>query len=501
MMRVYSMAASSGRSDIATKALTMSLRGGMPVPDPQSDLPDPSLGLMAMGPPGINNAPAKDPIETEVQNLIKKAFTSGGNSSDTPAELYDPLRLIALPTNRPDEIRLYVNSTAVESGRAESLATSLVRAAAKAGKLDALQQEVQARETKEIHLLSKKALLALIAIESGDMAVSKTVLDELAQQSGKLATDTALKTAGLAALKAFTQPELRQAALPIMRRLVTKSLAMQNESDSRFSYSNLNQPLMTDFVTSFNRYLAGQGDSKGVRENFDAVLQSRSRLLRSIGEGDYARAIQRRDLRELAKYAVQMGLNDYAWELLGRCADIPDAPQYTPSGDSEHQNPALEYLVRWQRTRPAQERYRTWFEWTMPNAQRSSVRTLDCNIRTPKVPSRFLQSTERGRILGELTLKPGVISNLTQLVWAADQCNELPNLKQQVEALDGATDPNVNLLMDLIFIQQKNHAEVSKRVAQRMVQFANLNHRISGGASEVDYGKLSTDSVRNAMIA
>ena len=501
VMRVYSMAASSGRSDIATKALTMSLRGGMPVPDPQSDLPDPSLGLMAMGPPGINNAPAKDPIETEVQNLIKKAFTSGGNSSDTPAELYDPLRLIALPTNRPDEIRLYVNSTAVESGRAESLATSLVRAAAKAGKLDALQQEVQARETKEIHLLSKKALLALIAIESGDMAVSKTVLDELAQQSGKLATDTALKTAGLAALKAFTQPELRQAALPIMRRLVTKSLAMQNESDSRFSYSNLNQPLMTDFVTSFNRYLAGQGDSKGVRENFDAVLQSRSRLLRSIGEGDYARAIQRRDLRELAKYAVQMGLNDYAWELLGRCADIPDAPQYTPSGDSEHQNPALEYLVRWQRTRPAQERYRTWFEWTMPNAQRSSVRTLDCNIRTPKVPSLFLQSTERGRILGEPTLKPGMISNLTQLVWAADQCNELPNLKQQVEALDGATDPNVNLLMDLIFIQQKNHAEVSKRVAQRMVQFANLNHRISGGASEVDYGKLSTDSVRNAMIA
>lgn len=501
VMRVYSMAASSGRSDIATKALTMSLRGGMPVPDPQSDLPDPSLGLMAMGPPGINNAPAKDPIETEVQNLIKKAFTSGGNSSDTPAELYDPLRLIALPTNRPDEIRLYVNSTAVESGRAESLATSLVRAAAKADKLDALQQEVQARETKEIHLLSKKALLALIAIESGDIAVSKTVLDELAQQSGKLATDAALKTAGLAALKAFTQPELRQAALPIMRRLVTKSLAMQNESDPRFSYSNLNQPLMTDFVTSFNRYLASQGDSKGVRENFDAVLQSRSRLLRSIGEGDYARAIQRRDLRELAKYAVQMGLNDYAWELLGRCADIPDAPQYTPSGDLEHQNPALEYLVRWQRTRPAQERYRTWFEWTMPNAQRSSVRTLDCNIRTPKVPSRFLQSTERGRVLGEPTLNPGVISNLTQLVWAADQCNELPNLKQQVEALDGATDPNVNLLMDLIFIQQQNHAEVSKRVAQRMVQFANLNHRISGGASEVDYGKLSTDSVRNAIIA
>ena len=504
VMKVYTMAASSGRSDIATKALTMSLRGGMPVPDSQPALPDPSLGLMAMGPPGINNAPAKDPIETEVQNLIKKAFTSGSNSSDTPAELYEPLRLIAIPTNRPDEIRLYVNSTAVESGRAESLATSLVRSAAKAGKLDALQQEVQARETKEIHLLSKKALLALIAIESGDMAASKTVLDELAQQSGKLATDTALKTAGLAAVQAFTQPELRQAALPIMRRLITKSLAMENASDP-FSNSDLNQPLMTDFVTSFNRYLAGQGDSKGVRENFEAALQSRSRSLQSIGQGDYLRAIQRRDLRELAKYAVQMGLNDYAWELLGRCADIPDAPQYTPSGDTKHQNPALEYLVRWQRTRPAQERYRTWSEWTMPNAQRSTVRTLDCNIRTnirtPQVPSLFLQSTERGRIIGEPRLKPGVISNLTQLVWAADQCNELPNLKQQVEALDGATDPTVNLLMDLIFIQQKNDAEVSKRVAQRMVQFADLNDRISGGASEVDYAKRSTDSVRNAMIA
>ena len=498
-MKVYTLAASSGRSDIATKALTMSLRGGMPVPDPQSALPDPSLGLMAMGPPGVNNAPAKDPIETEVQNLIKKAFTSGNNSSDTPAELYDPLRLIALPTNRPNEIRLYVNSTAVESGRAESLATSLVRAAAKAGKLDALQQEVQARETKEIHILSKTALLALIAIESGDMAASKTVLDELAQQSGKLATDSSLQTAGLAAVQAFTQPELRQAALPIMRRLVTKSLAMEIASDP-FSYSDLNQPLMTDFVTSFNRYLAGQGDSKGVRENFDAALQSRSRFLQRIGEGEYLRAIQRKDLRELAKYAVQMGLSDYAWELLGRCADIPDAPQYTASGDSENQNPALEYLVRWQLTRPAQERYRTWYEWTMPNAQRSTVRTLDSNVRTPQVPSRFLQSTERGKLIGEPTLKPGVVSNLTQLVSAANQCNELLKLKQQVEALDGTTDPAVNMLMDLIFIHEKNDAEVSKRVSQRMVQLANLNNRLSGGASGIDYAKLSTETVRNAII-
>jgi len=85
-------------------------------------------------------------------------------------------------------------------------------------------------------------------------------------------------------------------------------------------------------------------------------------------------------------------------------------------------------------------------------------------------------------------------------VSAANQCNELLKLKQQVEALDGTTDPAVNMLMDLIFIHEKNDAEVSKRVSQRMVQLANLNNRLSGGASGIDYAKLSTETVRNAII-
>jgi hypothetical protein len=56
------------------------------------------------------------------------------------------------------------------------------------------------------------------------------------------------------------------------------------------------------------------------------------------------------------------------------------------------------------------------------------------------------------------------------------------------------------MLMDLIFIHEKNDAEVSKRVSQRMVQLANLNNRLSGGASGIDYAKLSTETVRNAII-
>jgi hypothetical protein len=473
----------------------MSLRGGLPVPDPDNNANDSQFSGLGMG----NQGAADDPIETEVQDLLQKAFASWKGSSDTPAELYEALHLIILPDNRPDQIRLYVNASAVENGREESLASSLVRSAAKAGKLDELRRDVEVRDTKANSILAKKTLLALIAIESEDMTAAKTQLEELSQLSEKFVNESALPTMGLAALRAFAEPELRQASVPIMTRLVKSSLTRDRESDDDYSSDLREQPPMTDFAMGFNRYLLSIGDSKSVQENFETALQARSRLYQRYGGGDYVRVIQRMDLGKLAENAVQLDLTDYSRELLGRLADIPEPTENFYSDEANGANFPTEYLIRWYRTRPAEERYQAWLDWTMPNAERSMVRAIICNAAPPlEIPSVFLQHTHRGKLIGEQKLKSRVISNLAELASAASQCNQLDALKQQVETLDAKSDPALNILLDLISIHRKNDEEVAKRVSDRIEQFQEFKDKRSPNASS---NLLLKKGLENALIS
>ncbi|MCU0709255.1 MAG: tetratricopeptide repeat protein, partial [Pirellula sp.] len=464
-MKVCSSALAHGRSNTATKALAMSLRGGMPVPDSEAAPPVPSSRAIIMS--RANNAPVKDPIESEVQDLLTATFASWGDSSNTPAELFDALRLIVLPPNRPDQIRLYVNVSAVEDGREESIASSLVRAAAKAGKLDELKSEVEGRAVKANSLPSQKSLLALIAMESGDLPKSKELMNELAQQIEKQSSEATIPIAALAAVRAFSYPELQPSAAsilnPLMRSLLTKR---NNSNEDLYSLEARNQSLLPDFALQLSRYFIAQGEESRAREYFETALQARSQMYARYSGSDYVRVLQRTDLGNLAKNAVRIGMDAYTWELLGRFADIPDSRAYAASGNAT--NLPLEYLIRLNRNRTAEERYQAWFEWTMPNSQRSSVRVVYAEVRAQDVPTYVVQSTERGRVLGKHSLSSGMVSNLSELVIAASECNQLESLKQQVEAFDSYAASAAPLFLDLIHICQKNDAEVQKRVSDRL---------------------------------
>lgn len=495
-MRIHSAAISHGRSEIATQAFATSLRGGMPVPDPETAPPVPTGRAMIMS--RLNNAPAKDPIESEVQELLTAAFASWGSSSDTPAELYDALQLVVLPSNRPDQIRLYVNTSAVEDGREESIASSLVRAAAKAGKLDALKQEVEGRETKANSQLAKKSLLALIAMESGDLPQSKALMEELAKSAEKQSSEATIHVAALAAVRAFSNPELQSSASAILDPLIKAQLLKGNTSnDDMFPGDARSRPILPDLALQLGRFHIAQGKESRTRDYFELGLQSRSQMYASYGGSDYVRVLQRTDLGNLAQTAVRLGMDAYAWELLGRYADIPSAPAYS-SGDFIAST-SLEYLIRLNRGRTPTERYQTWHEWTMPNAQRASVRMVYADVRAHYVPTMVVQSTERGRSIGNHGVSPGKVSNLSELVIAASECNQLDALKQQVESFDSNAASAATILLDLIHVCQKNDAEVSKRISDRMNQVY-AEAKVSR-QSQADFARIANLNDENALLA
>jgi hypothetical protein len=462
VMTVHQMAATHERMDVAAKALGISLRGGMPVADPVQTPADPNRSLFISG---RNNSPAEDPVETEVQSTLKKALGLWEKAKQTPAELYDALRLVVMPANRPQELRLYVDPKAIEMGKQESMAHSLVRAAARAGKLAVLKQEIEQREVDAANQLAKKVLSFLIAIETQDISTAKATMESISQDASKIVSSAANSLFGLVAITAFTVPELQSASVPLMKRLVSGTGNTSSNNDPFAEQRN--KPLVSDMGLRLNRYLMGIGDEKSTLENLESALSGRAKAYQSYGDGDYVRSMQRNDLQVLAGIAGQLGLLDYTMDLMGRASDMGTNNRYyfagTPSQPFEH----VIYMLR---TLGPEERYQKLHKWTMPNQEHAILRVEAVSLPRQKIPKSVVLSTERGKKLSRVELPSDVYTNLTELILAASDTGKLEGLRTEVEALDPATNSHKNLFLDLIHIYQKNDAEVTKRVSERIAK-------------------------------
>lgn len=469
LMGVHDMAANYGVMDLAARALGTSLRGGLPVPDPPTSAGDNSSPSRMIVRSGSNNATPPDPIETEVQNSVRNAISHWNKSIDTPVELFDALRLVVLPINRPDEVRLYVNAKAIDAGRADSLATSLVRVAGKSSKLDVLKSDVEGRDAKGTSLLSKNALLALIEIERSDVAAAGQLIESLVKESEKLSNSTSIQIQGLVAIQAFKQPELRDASLPLLKRLAMSQIGKSaTNDDDLFSSSSGSTPLQSELITTLNKYLIEKGEVKEVRDNFEAALQSKSRSYEQSYDGGYQQVLQRNDLRTIAQATAQLGMLDYTMELLGRSVDLPMDNRYGYSQTDISR--VFEYVVRVHRSLESKQRYQLWRDWTMPNSERTFVRVLAEMIVPYDMPNEFLKLVPKGKELSHISLDPGFYSNLSELVAAAAEANQLDALKAEVDALSESTDSHAELLRQLIAVEQKRDAVVAELIHRRIAE-------------------------------
>ncbi|MFN7842243.1 MAG: hypothetical protein ACK5N9_11030, partial [Pirellula sp.] len=374
VLAVHNMAAENGRMDIAASALGASLRGGLPVADPDTSAPDPRRNLVAAN--SGTARPAVDPIEQEVQATIRKSLNYWNTSGEAPPEILNALRLVILPPSRVEEIRPYVNGAAVETGREESLASLMVKIAAKTNQLDSLKKEIESRNAKATSLLAKKVILSLIAIEKNDFDTAKAFIEELNLEAEKLSAQSSVQILGIAALRAFSIPELKDTAIPVLKKLSVAQLAkMEKTEDSDDDNTDSSVDVFSkDLPRKLNRYLVAKGDARSVRETLESFLEQRSATYERYSDSSYLQYLQGNDLQQLAHYAANLGMLDYAAELVGRYADIAKDERY--GGATFHISMALEYLVTGNRALAPEARFKFWYDWTIPKENPSNIRFI-----------------------------------------------------------------------------------------------------------------------------
>jgi tetratricopeptide (TPR) repeat protein len=111
-MLVARAAAQNGMAELSRKAIRESLKGGFPIPDPEStpagDNPFGSTRVIRRSdqPTAVNS------LDQEVVKSLKEIVALWSGAEYPSQDRYELLKALVLPDNRPQEIRLYVNAQA-----------------------------------------------------------------------------------------------------------------------------------------------------------------------------------------------------------------------------------------------------------------------------------------------------------------------------------------------------------------------------------------------------
>jgi hypothetical protein len=463
VMAACEIAESRGYLEIASKAVNRSLQGGLPVSDPIDPQVNQFQGSASWR--GRGDPTKNDGIEIEVQNALKSVLVKLTNRSDLPAELYHALRLVVLPSSQPDDVRLFINSKELENGQQDSLGSALVRVGVSTGQLHQLKTDLENRGATPNSVAPKNALLFLIAVESGDLVGAKEILQQSIPQTDDRKTSQFQDAYALMALRAFDIPELRIDSIPFLKRWVKNRLSKDIPGGDRYNYDSANASILPDYIKKLSRILIDQGEQNAVEDFLQTVLSTNAKRQMEYGSGSYALMQKRKDMAKLPNDCVEVGLDEYAIDLLGRFADLPKS-QYDSNWD-QVPSPLAYAILKYRHLSPEQ-RYKLWYDWTMPTADRNTIRMVLCNLNFRTLPEAIISGNQRARQFGTTQLPPGVYSNLSELVLAASETNNLDSLGDQVRGMDQESSESTRVLLDLIAIQKKDPEQVDKLVSERI---------------------------------
>ena len=436
-MIIARAAADNGMAQLSREAVREALRGGIPVSDPVAGLQSGNIAMRSTV-RSSSTSTAGDPIETEVVNSLRDVIELWQGEEYSAEETCDVLQNLVLPPNRPNEIRLYADTTHLRSGRSSSLADSLIKWAKRANRMTDLQQRVAARESFAEASIPALVMLTVIAVEQGDTVAGVEQLGRLSTTVQSGVPPAMLHLACHAALKAFDHKELKAAAFPILHQ------TLQQETQAAVADQNRVVEISGRLADMVNEHLVASGDAASVREYFDSVMVGRQSYY-SRYSGDYGLYMQWNDLGTVATQTAKLNLHSLALDFMGRACDF-DVPRYS------RPNMALPLatVCRHLRTLPPVERYATWSQWTLPQEGRNEVRALTAVASMETAPTIFLQANPR----------PGgahdsaVLSNLTELVDAAVDAGKLNELKVAVETLHNKKVANSDFLWALIMVAE-----------------------------------------------
>ena len=472
-MQIARLAAEHDLPDLSTRAVREALRAGPPVVPTSPNTVRRvirSTGTLDEGP--IDQAsPRVIANLTELERLWQKHHLP-------PDAVYLALRDAVLPPGRPTEIFLYAQALTNSALRRPQSASSLLAAwAVRAGKTDDLKSAIAARQKQPLAELPAKVLSAQLALAGSDPAQAVTALQAIAT---RVKTDTSRTTSELvcqAALPALdrAEPELAKAALEII-----------DVSVKGFESSGRPEPLGTLLLVLARRQFQ-LGDAAGAGKRLEAYLEAQEKTTLRYG-GDYPVYLRKQQLERVAAEFARAG----AWtEALAALARFVDAPVY--SGGDPPVDDVLVQVLNKLAASPAQERYKTLHDWTMPTKDRRIARILTSLSGRDIAPAVLSHDKSAPKAPADPTAAPDkdteLVSTATALIEAARQAGSLDQLAAEARAAAadqtaGSKVENAEVLYLLIELARGNGRRVAPRIEARVAELIKENETQTAAAAQ-----------------
>ncbi|MBL8848662.1 MAG: DUF1583 domain-containing protein, partial [Planctomycetaceae bacterium] len=437
---------------LSLRAVREALLGGPPVPVNEGNASGgsgvtyvtSSGGGITMLQQGDNGEGADGAVSSSLQSVMSLWDPQVYPASD----VYDVLAPLVFPPNRPGEILLYEDSSGVDDLRVSSLGATFLEWAQRADRLDEVRQSITERRDSGLAKLAALVLDARIALLTGDIAAAETALRELDSALAGNLTQEAVLIGAHAAIPALQHPELLNAAVPVLQRVVEQQIQAIAITFER-------EPSITRLARKINASLHARGDAEALKKFYEDYLRC-TQAFYARYSGEYGLWMQMQIVAQLSADAARNIGPELALEYLGQAGDVT----FQEQGPINTGN-ALTAIASRIRSRSAEDRYALWRDWTLPNDNRRTVRMLTDSSISVGLPPVFypLREEADGADL-EFLKQYDLLSNYTLLIDAAREANALADLKPRVQEAVDAKLPNADVLWALVLVELEDPAAI-----------------------------------------
>ncbi len=420
--------------DLALQALREVLRGGPPIQPliVSNDTQRNSMLTQAQS-EDSRNAVARDVEQTfaTLDPLWEKAKAN-------PVAVYETLREVVLTEARPDEVFLYerpLSSGGIE--RPRSVASLLVRWGHRSGRMEDLKGRAVAHRKEPRAEVPSLVLLGQVGLETADIALTREVLNALTKLLTGSAPQSTAEQACLIAIPALQAPEVRSSALAVL------------EATSKTFANGLGEEPTASLSLILARDHHAQGQIEETRKALRNYATALDRAPSSV-KGDAALSLRKANSTRLIREQLQLGLLSDALDGLGQfCETAPPKSGDPPLGD------ILTSVARQLAARPLAERFQLLKAWSLPTAERKSVRLLAGFAPAQTPPALFGIPALRDTT---------IVSTADLLIAAANEAGALNTLSDEAEKAAAAQLPNAEAIATLVQLARGRFVEAQPRL-------------------------------------
>ncbi len=367
LTQLAKLAAENGLEDLSFEAMGRALQSGPPIEAMLAI--DINQNISA----GNHEENETSPVAAKVHErltMIEHVWRQKGVSDEAICHV---LQRAVVPEARPFEVFLHPNSlidtnpnnqvqTVLQTP--QSIGALLAAATVRAGKVDRLKQLVEPRLKQPLGEVSGRILLCQLALAAKDFPQAQEQITLLINRLKQDSSHTSNELASHIAIPALLEPELQQRAAELLELVVDHMTVATTPGRGNASA----EPLRTFRFSLARSYFRNQNSAAG-KLQLEEYLAYLVNLYQNYG-GDYGQYLRRLEFLKVAEEYAKGGQRADLLDCLGRYADLPATQNYGQAGN--YSGTMMSALA----TLPQADRYELLKTWTMPTADRKSVRLI-----------------------------------------------------------------------------------------------------------------------------